>query len=53
MIKNTNSKADTASHGDYASPSVKTVLLQPEGVLCSSLEGVSHDGFEEDGYYEF
>lgn len=37
---------------DYTSPEVKVVLIQPEGVLCSSVEGISHEEFSEGGYYE-
>lgn len=37
---------------EYTSPEVKIVLIQPEGVLCSSVEGISHEEFSEGGYYE-
>ena len=31
--------------GEYVSPEVKVILLQPEGVLCSSVNGIGHDDF--------
>lgn len=31
--------------GDYESPMARPLFLQPEGVLCSSVEGVAHDDF--------
>ncbi len=37
---------------EYTSPEVRVVLIQPEGVLCSSVEGISHEEFSEGGYYE-
>lgn len=54
MIKNVDFNAVTsaAEVRKYVSPEVKVVLIQPEGVLCSSVEGVSHEGFSEGGYYE-
>lgn len=54
MIKNVKSNAATpaALNGDYVSPSAKVVLFQSEGVLCSSVEGLSHEEFSEGGYYE-
>ncbi len=54
MVKNVNSNAATpaALNGDYVSPSAKVVLFQYEGVLCSSVEGISHEEFSEGGYYE-
>ena len=29
----------------YASPEMKIVLFQPEGVLCSSVQGIEHEDF--------
>ena len=37
---------------EYTSPEVRVVLIQPEGVLCSSVEGISHEEFSEGGSYE-
>lgn len=37
---------------EYTSPEVRVVLIQPEGVLCSSVEGISHEEFSEGGLYE-
>lgn len=45
MVKNFNSI-------EYISPEVRVVLIQPEGVLCSSVEGISHEKFSEGDYYE-
>ena len=33
------------SGGGYKSPEIKTVLFQPEGVLCLSVIGFSHEDF--------
>lgn len=37
---------------EYTSPKVRVVLIQPEGVLCSSVEGISHEEFSEGGSYD-
>lgn len=37
---------------EYTSPEVRVVLIQPEGVLCSSVEGISHEEFSEGGSYD-
>lgn len=37
--------------GAYESPDAQVVLLHPEGVLCSSVEGVGHGDFELDESY--
>lgn len=53
MVKNVMSNVVTSPHGgEYITPAVKVVLFQPEGVLCSSVEGISHEEFSEGGYYE-
>lgn len=53
MVKNVMSNVVTSPHGgEYITPAVKVVLFQPEGVLCSSVEGISHEEFSEGGIYE-
>ncbi len=54
MVKNFNSITPPQGivHEEYSSPIVKVVVFQPEGVLCSSVEGISHEEFSEGGYYE-
>lgn len=53
MVKNIMSNVVTSPHGgEYITPAVKVVLFQPEGVLCSSVEGISHEEFSEGGIYE-
>lgn len=54
MVKNFNSitPPQGVAHDEYSSPEVRVVLFQPEGVLCSSVEGISHEEFSEGGYYE-
>lgn len=51
MIKFRNT-LNESRHGDYVSPSAQTVLFHSEGILCSSMEGVSHEEFTEGGSYE-
>ena len=36
----------------YTSPEMKIVLFQPEGVLCSSVQGIEHEDFESGGEFE-
>ena len=43
---------DELVYGVYQSPEVKVVLLQFEGVLCGSVTGSGHDGFENGGEYD-
>ena len=31
--------------GEYVTPETKVIDLQSEGVLCSSVNGVEHEGF--------
>ena len=31
--------------GGYKSPEIKTVVFQPEGVICFSVMGMSHEDF--------
>lgn len=39
--------------GGYVSPEItRTVSFQPEGVVCSSIMGISNEEFSEGGYYE-
>ena len=46
MVKNVefNAAQRTADLGVYEAPEVKIALIQPEGVLCSSVI-TSHEGF--------
>lgn len=46
MVKNVefNAAQRTADLGVYEAPEVKIALIQPEGVLCSSVLN-GHDGF--------
>lgn len=37
---------------EYTSPEVEVALIKPEGVLCSSVEGISNEEFSEGGSYE-
>lgn len=55
MVKNVNSNAavTAANRGEYVSPEVKVVLVQPEGVLCSSVQGIDNEDFTDGGNYEF
>ena len=54
MIKNVDFNAVTsaAEVRKYVSPEVKVVIFHHEGILCSSVEGVSHEGFSEGGSYD-
>ena len=36
----------------YTTPKTKVVLFQPEGVICSSIMGISNEDFSDGGYYE-
>ena len=49
MVKNVefNAAQRTADLGVYETPEVKIALIQPEGVLCSSVLN-GHDGFTFD-----
>lgn len=49
MVKNVefNVAQRTANFGGYVTPEVKIALIQPEGVLCSSVYN-EHQGFEFD-----
>ena len=46
MVKNVefNAAQRTANFGGYVTPEVTIALIQPEGVLCSSVIN-SHEGF--------
>lgn len=46
MVKNVefNAAQRTAKFGGYVTPEVTIALIQPEGVLCSSVIN-SHEGF--------
>ena len=49
MVRNNGSMAASSCCpvcGDYVSPEVVVVLLESEGVLCSSVEGVGHNDFD-------
>ena len=54
MVKNVtfDAASSAARLGEYVAPEVKTLLFQPEGVLCSSVQGIAHEDFSEGGYYE-
>ena len=43
---------DGSNYGLYESPEVKVVLFQSEGMLCSSVTGSGHDGFEDGGSFD-
>ena len=43
---------DESNYGLYESPEVKVVLFQSEGMLCSSVTGSGHDGFEDGGSFD-
>ena len=46
-------KTQDESHGVlYVAPRTKVVLFQPEGVICSSIMGISNEDFSDGGYYE-
>ena len=48
MVRNNESKAASSCSPvcrDYVSPEVVVVLLESEGILCSSVEGVGHNDF--------
>lgn len=49
MVKNVefNAAQRTANFGGYVTPEVTIALIQPEGVLCSSVLN-GHDGFTFD-----
>jgi hypothetical protein len=49
MVKNVefNAAQRTADLGVYETPEVKIALIQPEGVLCSSVYN-NHQGFDFD-----
>ena len=56
MVRNNESKAASSCCPvcrDYVSPEVVVVLLESAGILCSSVEGVGHDGFSTDNGDEF
>ena len=49
MVKSNVSKMALSCHklgGGYKSPEIKTVIFQPEGVVCASVFG----GFEHQGF---
>jgi hypothetical protein len=51
MVKNTASKMALSCHklgGGYKSPEIKTVIFQPEGVVCASVFGLEHQSFTFD-----
>lgn len=54
MIKNNASKMALScqSHGEYESPEIKTFCLLPEGVFCTSVQGILNEDFGDGGYYE-
>ena len=43
---------DESRFGLYVSPEVKVVLFKFECVLCGSVTGSGHDGFENGGEYD-
>lgn len=48
MVRNNESMAASScclTCRDYVSPEVVVVLLESEGILCSSVEGVGHNDF--------
>ena len=48
MVKSNVSKMALSCHklgGGYKSPEIKTVIFQPEGVVCASVIGFSHEDF--------
>lgn len=50
MVKNVVS--DFIASGEYITPDVKILTFQSEGVLCGSVTGSSHEGFETGGEYD-
>ena len=51
MVKSNASKMALSCHklgGGYKSPEIKTVIFQPEGVLCASVFGFKHQEFTFD-----
>ena len=50
MVKSNVSKMALSCHklgGGYKSPEIKTVIFQPEGVVCASVF-LEHQGFDFD-----
>ena len=47
MVKSNVSKMALSCHklGGYKSPEIKTVIFQPEGVVCASVFLDEHQGF--------
>ena len=48
MVKSNASKMALSCHKlgrGYKSPEIKTVIFQPEGVVCASVIGFSHEDF--------
>ena len=47
MVKSNVSKMALSCRklGGYKSPEIKTVIFQPEGVVCASVIGFSHEDF--------
>lgn len=43
---------DESQGMSYTTPKTKVVLFQPEGVICSSIMGISNEDFSDGGYYE-
>lgn len=36
----------------YVAPVSKVVYVHPEGILCASVTGSGHDGFEDGGSFD-
>lgn len=50
MLRNVKSDLMRVSAVEsYVSPEVKTLVFQSEGVLCQSLNGSGHGGFDQVG----
>lgn len=41
-----------AFSGIYVSPVVNVIYFESEGIICSSVTGSGHDGFEDGGSYD-